>query len=60
VKFVTIRIPVSVESEEIEASKETLSIKMFVSSGCTHAEAVFRLADLLQDKLNTVDLGDDE
>jgi hypothetical protein len=59
VKFVTIRIPVTVESDGVNVP-ETLSVRMFVPEGCTHADAVSRLGDVLRDKLNTVDLGDEE
>jgi hypothetical protein len=59
VKFVTIHIPVTVESDGVNVP-ETLSVKMFVPEGCTHADAVSRLGDVLRNKLNTVDLGDSE
>jgi hypothetical protein len=61
VKFVTVRIPVTVESDgDGTSTVETVSVSMFVHEDCGHAEAASRLGDLLRNKLNTVDLGDDE
>jgi len=59
VKFLYVSIPVSVSEDQINKTPHTLSVPMFVSDECTPTEAVERLGELLRDKLNTVDLGDE-
>lgn len=59
-KFLYVRIPVTVSEDQVNETAHVLSMPMFVPDECTPAEAVERLSEMLSEKLNTVDLGDDE
>lgn len=63
-KFVTVKIPVTVEHDEtttLSAHTEVgfLAVRMFVSDGDTTENVLDQLARKLDDKLNLVDLGDE-
>lgn len=58
-KFLYVRIPVTVSEDRVNETAHSLSVPMFVSDECTPTEAVERLGEMLSEKLNTVDLGDD-
>lgn len=57
-KFIYVRIPVVVWEGETSWRHE-LSVRMFVPDEQTPERTVERLGEMLEEKLNTVDLGDD-
>lgn len=58
-KFATIEMPVTVVMDG-NRHTQTLCIDLTLGDEQTAHDAVLKLRDLLQDKLNTIDIGDCE